>query len=99
MDYQDTEILFLTGRHIISALHMVELTKMFERRDRLLIGTLKEAVAVGAYPPMNIRLVALAIVGMCNSVAIWYSPSGPSTYDEIAEVLFDLVHRGLVKKG
>ena len=99
VDYQDTEILFLTGRHIISSLHMVELTRLFERRDRLLIGTLKEAVKEGAYPPMNTRLVALAIVGMCNSVAFWYNASGPSAYEEIGEVFFDLVNRGLVRKG
>jgi len=96
VNYQDTAILFLTGRHIISSLRMGELTKLFERRDKLLIGTLKDAIRAGTYAPMNIRFTALAVVGMCNSVAFWYTPSGPAAAKDIADTFFELVHKGLL---
>ncbi|MCX8125990.1 MAG: TetR/AcrR family transcriptional regulator [Dehalococcoidia bacterium] len=99
VDYQDTAILFLTGRHIISSMRMVELTRLFERRDKLLIDTLNEGVRSGVFRPMDVRMVALAIVGMCNSVAFWYSPSGPASTNDIAEVFFSIVHEGLAVRG
>jgi AcrR family transcriptional regulator len=98
VEYQDTAILFLTGRHIISSMRMVELTRLFGRRDRMLIGTLNEAVQAGVYQPGNNRMVALAIVGMCNSVAFWYSRKGEASADEIAEIFFRLVHEGLLSR-
>ncbi len=95
VEYQDTAILFLTGRHIISSMRMVELTRLFGRRDRLLIDTLKEGIDSGAFRQIDVRMAALAIVGMCNSVAFWYSPSGSASAEDIAETFFSLVHRGL----
>lgn len=95
VEYQDTAILFLTGRHIISSMRMVELTHLFSRRDKLLINTLKEAMDFGVYRATNLRMVALAIVGMCNSVAFWYSPSGSASAKDIADVFFSIVHDGL----
>lgn len=95
VEYQDTAILFLTGRHIISSMRMVELTHLFGRRDRLLINTLKQAVESGVYRSTNVRIAALALVGMCNSVAFWYSPSGSASADDIADVFFSIVHDGL----
>lgn len=99
VDYQDTAILFLTGRHIISSMRMVELTRLFGRRDRLLIDTLKEGIKTGVFRPIDIRMVALAIVGMCNSVAFWYTPSGPASAEEIADVFYSVVHRGIAVKS
>ncbi|MEW6142264.1 MAG: TetR/AcrR family transcriptional regulator [Chloroflexota bacterium] len=99
VEYQDTAILFLTGRHIISSMRMVELTRLFGRRDKLLINTLKEAVDSGVYRKIDVRMAALAIVGMCNSVAFWYSPSGPASADDIAEVFFSIVHYGLAVRN
>jgi len=95
VEYQDTAILFLTGRHIISSMRMGELTRLFGRRDRLLIDTLKEGIDCGVFRQMDVRMVALAIVGMCNSVAFWYSPSGSASAEDIAETFFSLVHHGL----
>jgi len=99
VEYQDTAILFLTGRHIISSMRMVELTHLFGRRDQLLISTLKQAIDSGVYRSTNVRMAALAIVGMCNSVAFWYSPSGSASADDIADVFFRLIHEGLAVRA
>lgn len=95
VEYQDTAILFITGRHIISSLRMNELADIFGRRDKLIADTLKEGIAQGVFGPTNIRLVALAMVGMCNSVAFWYTPGGPSNHQQIADHFFKMILEGL----
>jgi AcrR family transcriptional regulator len=98
VEYQDTAILFLTGRHIISSLRMNELADIFGRRDKLIAETLKEGIAQGLFGPANVRLVALAIVGMCNSVAFWYTPDGIATHQQIADNFFKTVYEGIQAK-
>jgi TetR/AcrR family transcriptional regulator, cholesterol catabolism regulator len=95
VEYQDTAILFLTGRHIISSLRMNELADIFGRRDKIIADTLKDGIAQGVFGPANVRLVALSIVGMCNSVAFWYTPEGTASHQQIADQFFKLIYEGL----
>ena len=96
--YKEGGTLFLTERNVISSLAMTELMEIFNRRDKLVARTLSEAIEIGAYQPVDVRIAALAIVGMCNSVLWWYQPSGRLSYDEIANTFFKLIHQGLVVK-
>ena len=96
--YRESGTLFLTERNVISSLAMTELMEIFNRRDKLVARTLSEAIEIGAYQPVDVRIAALAIVGMCNSVLWWYQPSGRLSYDEIANTFFKLIHQGLVVK-
>jgi len=93
--YRESGTLFLTERNVISSLAMTELMEIFDRRDKLVVRTLSEAIETGVYRPVDIRTTALAIVGMCNSVLWWYQPSGRLSYDEIADVFFKLINQGL----
>ena len=96
--YRESGTLFLTERNVISSLAMTELMEIFDRRDKLVVRTLSEAIETGVYRPVDIRTTALAIVGMCNSVLWWYHPSGRLSYDEIADTFFELIHQGLSVK-
>jgi len=94
--YREVGTLFLTERNTISSLdEMEKMMQIFERRDKLIARTLREAIEAGVYRPVDIRITSLAIVGLCNSVLFWYRPSGRLSYDEIADAFFELVHRGL----
>jgi len=96
--YRESGTLFLTERNVISSLAMTELMEIFDRRDKLVVRTLSEAIEMGTYRPVDIRTAALAIVGMCNSVLWWYQPSGRLSYDEIADTFFELINQGLSVK-
>jgi len=86
----------LTERNTISSLdEMDKMMQIFERRDKLIVKTLREAIEAGVYRPVDIRITSLAIVGLCNSVLFWYRPSGRLSYDEIADAFFELLHQGL----
>ena len=94
--YREVGTLFLTERNTISSLdEMDKMMQIFERRDKLIVKTLREAIEAGVYRPVDIRITSLAIVGLCNSVLFWYRPSGRLSYDEIADAFFELLHQGL----
>ena len=94
--YREAGTLFLTERNAISSLEEIDkMMQIFERRDKLITRTLREAIEAGVYRPVDIRITSLAIVGLCNSVLFWYRPSGRLSYDEIADAFFELLHQGL----
>ena len=96
--YREAGILFVTERNVISSLEMGELIESFGRRDKLLARTLNEAIEMGLYRPVDVRITSLAIVGLCNSVLFWVRPSGRLSYDDIANSFFELIHDGLSAK-
>ena len=94
--YREAGTLFLTERDTISSLDEIDkMMQIFERRDKLIARTLREAIEAGIYRPVDIRITSLAIVGLCNSVLFWYRPSGRLSDDEIADTFFELLHQGL----
>jgi AcrR family transcriptional regulator len=94
--YREVGTLFLTERNTISSLdEMDKMMQIFERRDKLIARTLREAIEAGVYRPVDIRITSLAIVGLCNSVLFWYRPSGRLYDDEISNTFFELLHQGL----
>lgn len=94
--YREAGTLFLTERNVISSLEEIDkMMQIFERRDKLIARTLREAIGAGLYRPVDIRITSLAIVGLCNSVLFWYRSSGRLSYDEIADTFFELLHQGL----
>jgi len=96
--YREAGTLFVTEKNVISSLEMGELMESFERRDKLLARTLNEAIEMGLYRPVDVRITSLAIVGLCNSVLFWVRPSGRLSYDDIANSFFELIHDGLSAK-
>ena len=96
--YREAGTLFVTEKNAISSLEMGELMESFGRRDKLLARTLNEAIEMGLYRPVDVRITSLAIVGLCNSVLFWARPSGRLSYDDIANSFFELIHDGLSAK-
>jgi len=70
------------------------------KRDALVEvrAMIAEGVADGAFRPVDERLAALAILGMCNWVAWWYRADGDIPVEEIGAALADLVLEGLPRR-
>jgi len=96
--YREAGTLFLTEKNVISSLEMGELIEIFGRRDKLLARTLNEAIEMGLYRPVDVRINSLAIVGLCNSVLFWIRPVGRLSYDDVADSFFRLINDGLSTK-
>jgi TetR/AcrR family transcriptional regulator, cholesterol catabolism regulator len=69
---------------------IVEKRDAFEATLRRLIS---ECTADGSFRRLDVKLAGISLVSIFNWTYQWYSPDGPQTADEIAEVVFDfLVH-------
>ncbi len=96
--YREVGTLFLTERNTISSLdEMDKMMQIFERRDKLIARTLREAIEAGVYRPVDIRITSLAIVGLCNSVLFWYRPSGRLCDDEISNTFLNSYTRAYLR--
>jgi len=52
-------------------------------------GVIEEGIRAGRFRPVDARVAALAVIGMCNWVAWWFRPGRDST-DAVADQLADM---------
>lgn len=74
------------------------------RRDVLaeLSGVIEEGITSGDFKPLDPRIAALSVLGMCNWVAWWYRPGEGHDLEpvarqitqSVADMLVDTEHRG-----
>ncbi|TSD40367.1 TetR/AcrR family transcriptional regulator [Rhodococcus sp. KBS0724] len=79
-------------------------TKKHAREDRALshrlrevwLSILREGVDAGEIrSDLDLNVVMLSIIGICNSIGRWYDPSGDLSIDEIAKAQFDICWGGI----
>jgi len=65
---------------------------------RLVMQIIEEGIAAGAFKPVDSRLMANAILGMCNWLYKWYKP-GKETFrpEEIADHFIKLLEAGYLQ--
>lgn len=61
------------------------------RRDALaeLRGLIDDGIAAGEFRPLDSRVAALSVLGMCNWVAWWYEPGPDHPVEPIAQQMAD----------
>jgi len=59
--------------------------------EKLLRETLEEGIRANEFPPVDIKLTILAILGMCNWLIQWYQHDGPYSAEYIADYLSTLI--------
>lgn len=67
-----------------------------DRYERLFRDILTEGMHVGAFRTLDVRLTAMALLGMCNSSVAWYRPGGGYPPEVIAKHFADLAVRAVV---
>ncbi len=66
-----------------------------DRYERLFRDILEEGMATGAFRTLDVRLTAMALLGMCNSTVAWYRPGGGYPPEVIAKQFADLALRAV----
>lgn len=61
-------------------------------------AVVRRGIEEGDFRPVDVRLTALAVFGMCNWAYQWYRDDGPLSAREIAEEFFDLLFDGLRRR-
>ena len=82
----------------LEALSPAHLKAVIVRRDEFDHGVrrvLQEGMANGRFAAGNAKLLSFAILGAVNWIPRWFSPSGPSTSDDVADRFADYLIAGL----
>lgn len=61
------------------------------------VRCIMDGIASGEFREVNPKIAAFTVIGAANWTSRWYSPSGPNSPREIAEVIADIVMQGLRK--
>ncbi len=77
-----------------------ELRRVWKDYSRMWIRLIEEGQESGEFrTDLNAKLVAYAILGMCNWLSRWFDPSGKISIDEIMDTYFRLTLEGLANRG
>ncbi len=94
----DIYTVYLSERRLLSGRTHARVRAEGERHARLLEQIIKQGIAARDFRSVDTKMAAHAILGMCNWLYQWYSPSGRLTPHEIAEIFSDLVVDGLARE-
>jgi AcrR family transcriptional regulator len=96
-DQLDTYTVYLSERRALSNRYQAQVRAEGEKHARLIEKILAEGIARKQFHAMDTRMVALAILGMCNWLYQWYAPEGRLTPQQIAEIFSDMALNGLAR--
>jgi AcrR family transcriptional regulator len=86
----------------LEALSPAHLRAVIARRDAFDRGVrrvLEQGMADGVFAPGNQKLQAFALLGAVNWIPRWYSPGGPASSEQIAELFADIFIAGFRNRG
>lgn len=66
-----------------------------DRFERLLTGVLQQGADAGEFVVPDPALAALGLLGMVNHTALWFTPGGRLSADEVADGFVDLLLDGI----
>lgn len=89
---------FLREQQLLDRRQKLRLRGEGKRHAELLEQILHEGVQTGEFRELHLKMTTHAILGMCNWLYQWYSPDGPMTPTEIAEIFSALVLGGLARR-
>jgi AcrR family transcriptional regulator len=93
----DAYTVYISERRALSTRSYARVRAEGEKHARLIEKILEEGIACKQFRAMDTKMVALAILGMCNWLYQWYSPRGRLTPHQIAHIFADLVLDGIRK--
>jgi TetR/AcrR family transcriptional regulator, cholesterol catabolism regulator len=83
----DTEVRALTGGN------RAEIIALRDEYEALVAGVLARGVAAGEFHVTDLGVARLALVEMCNGVALWYRPDGRLSVAELQDRFVELAGR------
>ncbi len=93
----DLYTVYLSERRTMTGRVTTKVRAEAERQARLIEQMVQEGITRGDFRRTDAKMAAHAILGMCNWLYQWYSPTGRLTPQEIATIFANLVLDGLEK--
>jgi AcrR family transcriptional regulator len=99
-DRGDYMQVFLNERRHLPAESRRRIGRHSRAIERIFEDTLRAGVEAGEFrPDIDVRLTALAILGMANAVAAWYGKERQRPIDRIAEMFASIILDGIRKRA
>jgi len=96
-DQLDIYTVYLSERRALTDRYHAKVRAEGEKHARLIEQILQEGIAHRDFRVMDTKMVALAILGMCNWLYQWYAPDGRLTPRQIAAIFAEVVIGGLTR--
>ena len=96
-DQLDIYTVYLSERRALTDRYHAKVRAEGEKHARLIEQILQEGIARRDFRVMDTKMVALAILGMCNWLYQWYAPDGRLTPRQIAAIFAEVVIGGLTR--
>ena len=83
----------------IRALYPENRGKILCLRDQyedLIQGLLREGMEQGVISQTDVKIASYAIIAMCTEVAQWFRPGGRLTVQQVIEIYFQMITKGLL---
>ena len=93
----DIYTVYLSERRALSGRYHAKVRAEGERHARLLEQILAQGISHKDFRPVDTKMAAHAILGMCNWLYQWYAPDGRLSPQEIAAIFSDLALDGLTR--
>ena len=95
----DIYTVYLSERRALTNRYHAKVRAEGEKHARVIEKILQEGIAHKNFRAVDTKMVALAILGMCNWLYQWYSPDGRLTPQQIAAIFSDVVINGLARRN
>ncbi len=96
-EHLDTYTVYLAERRTLAGRTQTKVRAEARHHAQLLEAIIQEGITSGDLRPVDTKMTAHAILGMCNWLYQWYSPKGRLMPQEIARIFADLVLQGLAR--
>ena len=84
-----------TGLKDLSSIHRKEIVELRDTYDRILRKILRRGIKTGVFADIDDQIVSYFISSIIIRSNIWFSKGGRLTSDQIADMMFDFVYRGI----
>lgn len=96
--YPDFMAVFLHELKSLSPERRREILTLRDEYDHIVRGIIEEGIERGDFRATNVRMATFGLLGLLNWIYQWYSPDGPLSPDEVADVFVDMVLHGLAEE-
>jgi AcrR family transcriptional regulator len=95
--YRESMVLFVDrALPLLSDEHRSNIFDRYHRYESLLRGLIQSGIESGEFrPDLDVNILVLGLLGMCNWVPRWYRADGRLTIDAIADVFLAMLLEGI----
>ena len=84
-----------SGLKDLSSVHRKKIVELRDKYDRILRKILRRGIETGEFANIDVQIIGYFISSIIIRSNIWFSAKGRLTSDQIGDMMFDFVYRGI----